>query len=81
MPQIGPQPRQRKARAPAMRIVFMGTPQFAVPTLQALIAAGHEVVAAYTQPPRPGGRRGGQPTPSPVQREAERLGIQVCHPV
>ena len=41
-----------------MRIVFMGTPDFAVPTLDALVAAGHEVVAAYTQPPRPGGRRG-----------------------
>jgi methionyl-tRNA formyltransferase len=64
-----------------MRIVFMGTPQFAVPTLQALVEAGHEVVAAYTQPPRPGGRRGGQPTPSPVQVEAGRLGIEVCHPV
>ena len=41
-----------------MRIVFMGTPDFAVPTLDALVAAGHEVVAVYTQPPRPGGRRG-----------------------
>jgi methionyl-tRNA formyltransferase len=64
-----------------MRIVFMGTPTFAVPTLRALVEAGHEVAAAYTQPPRPGGRRGGAPTPSPVQREAERLGIEVCHPV
>jgi methionyl-tRNA formyltransferase len=63
-----------------MRIVFMGTPQFAVPTLQALVDAGHDVAAAYTQPPRPGGRRGGAPTPSPVQREAERLGIAVRHP-
>lgn len=63
-----------------MRIVFMGTPQFAVPTLQVLVEAGHDVVAAYTQPPRPGGRRGGQPTPSPVHREAERLGIEVRHP-
>ena len=39
-----------------MRLVFMGTPVFAVPTLTALIAAGHEVVAVYSQPPRPAGR-------------------------
>jgi methionyl-tRNA formyltransferase len=38
-----------------MRIAFMGTPEFSVPTLDALLAAGHEVVAVYTQPPRPGG--------------------------
>ncbi len=64
-----------------MRVVFMGTPTFAVPALDALVEAGHEVVAAYTQPPRPGGRRGQQPVPSPVQRRAEALGIAVCHPV
>ena len=54
-----------------MRVIFMGTPDFAVPALVALVEAGHEVVAAYTQPPRPGGRRGKELTPSPVQREAE----------
>ncbi len=64
-----------------MRIVFMGTPEFAVPTLDALVAAGHEVVAAYTQPPRPGGRRGRELVPSPVQRRAEALGIAVHSPV
>ena len=64
-----------------MRIVFMGTPEFAVPTLDALVAAGHEVVAAYTQPPRPGGRRGRELVPSPVQRRAEALGIAVRSPV
>ena len=64
-----------------MRVIFMGTPDFAVPTLQALVAAGHEVVAAYSQPPRPGGRRGKELTPSPVQRAAEALGIPVRHPV
>ena len=64
-----------------MRIIFMGTPDFAVPTLRALVAAGHEVVAAYSQPPRPGGRRGKELTPSPVQRAAEELGIAVRHPV
>ncbi|PEQ13282.1 methionyl-tRNA formyltransferase [Novosphingobium sp. PC22D] len=63
-----------------MRIIFMGTPDFAVPALVALTEAGHEVVAAYTQPPRPGGRRGREPTPSPVQREAELRGIAVRHP-
>jgi methionyl-tRNA formyltransferase len=64
-----------------MRIIFMGTPQFAVPALVALVEAGHEVVTAYTQPPRPGGRRGRELTPSPVQREAEARGIAVRHPV
>ena len=64
-----------------MRIIFMGTPEFAVPALVALIEAGHEVVAAYTQPPRPGGRRGKELTPSPVQKEAELRGVEVRHPV
>ncbi len=62
-----------------MRIVFMGTPDFAVPSLDALVAAGHQVVAAYTQPPRPAGR-GKALTPSPVQRRAEELGIVVRTP-
>ena len=62
-----------------MRVVFMGTPTFAVPALLALVEAGHEVVAAYTQPPRPAGR-GKRRMPSPVQREAERLGIEVRSP-
>lgn len=64
-----------------MRIVFMGTPEFAVPALVALAEAGHEVVAVYSQPPRPAGRRGKELTPSPVHREAERRGIEVRHPV
>ena len=63
-----------------MRIVFMGTPDFAVPTLDALVAAGHEVIAVYTQPPRPAGR-GKVLQPSPVQRRAEELGIEVRTPV
>jgi methionyl-tRNA formyltransferase len=63
-----------------MRIVFMGTPDFAVPTLKALVAAGHEVVAVYTQPPRPGGRRGNLLTVTPVHRAAAELGIEVRHP-
>ncbi len=62
-----------------MRITFMGTPDFAVPTLRALHEAGHEIVAAYTQPPRPAGR-GKADRPSPVHRAAEALGIEVRHP-
>ncbi len=58
----------------------MGTPDFAVPALRALLAAGHEVAACYTQPPRPAGR-GKQLQSSPVQREAEAMGIAVRHPV
>ena len=63
-----------------MRIVFMGTPDFAVPALAALAEAGHTVVAAYSQPPRPAGR-GKKLQPSPVQREAEIRGIPVRCPV
>ena len=59
----------------------MGTPDFAVPALEALVAAGHDVLAAYTQPPRPGGRRGKELTPTPVHRKAEELGIAVRHPL
>lgn len=64
-----------------MRIIYMGTPEFAVPALEALVAAGHEVVAVYSQPPRPGGRRGRELTPSPVHKRALELGIEVRHPV
>ena len=63
-----------------MRIVFMGTPEFAVPVLDALVAAGHDVVAAYSQPPRRAGR-GKSLTPSPVQARAEALGITVKTPL
>ncbi|THD36860.1 MAG: methionyl-tRNA formyltransferase [Sphingomonas sp.] len=63
-----------------MRIVFMGTPDFAVPVLEALVAGGHDVVAAYSQPPRPGGRRGRELVASPVQARAEALGIGVRTP-
>ena len=63
-----------------MRIAFMGTPDFAVPTLDALLAAGHEIVAVYTQPPRPAGR-GKALLPSPVQQRAEAAGLEVRSPV
>jgi methionyl-tRNA formyltransferase len=64
-----------------LRIIFMGTPEFSVPTLNALCAAGHEIVCAYSQPPRPAGRRGLELTKSPVQRRAEEMGIEVRTPV
>ncbi|HSX56133.1 MAG TPA: methionyl-tRNA formyltransferase [Sphingomonas sp.] len=64
-----------------MRIIFMGTPEFAVPTLDALVEAGHDVVAAYSQPPRAGGRRGKALTPSPVHARAQALGIDVRTPL
>lgn len=63
-----------------MRLIFMGTPDFALPPLDALVAAGHSIAAVYTQPPRPAGR-GQAPRPSPVQRRAETLGLPVRHPV
>ncbi|WP_309660764.1 methionyl-tRNA formyltransferase [Sphingomonas sp.] len=62
-----------------MRIVFMGSPDFAVPSLDALVEAGHEVAAAYSQPPRPAGR-GKAPRPTAVQLRAEALDIEVRSP-
>ena len=62
-----------------MRIVFMGSPDFSVPVLDALIDAGHEVCAVYCQPPRPAGR-GKKDRPTPVQARAEALGLPVRHP-
>ncbi|CTQ50037.1 methionyl-tRNA formyltransferase [Jannaschia donghaensis] len=62
-----------------MRVIFMGTPEFSVPVLDALVEADHEVVAVYSQPPRPAGR-GKKDRPSPVQARAEALGLQVRTP-
>jgi len=62
-----------------LRVVFMGTPDFAVPTLSAIVGHGHEVVAAYTRAPAPAGR-GMALRPSPVQAAAERFGIPVAAP-
>ncbi len=62
-----------------MKVVFMGTPDFSVAPLQALVDAGHEIVCVYTQPPRPAGR-GKKDRPSPVQARAEALGLLVRHP-
>lgn len=63
-----------------MKVVFMGTPDFSVPVLDALVTAGHEIVAVYSQPPRPAGR-GKKLRPTPVQARAEELGLLVRHPV
>ncbi len=63
-----------------MRVIFMGTPGFAVSGLDALVAAGHEVVAVYTQPPRRAGR-GKSLTPSPVHDRAMALNIAVRYPL
>ncbi|HEU0099665.1 MAG TPA: methionyl-tRNA formyltransferase [Allosphingosinicella sp.] len=63
-----------------MRIAFMGTPGFAVPTLDALVAAGHEIAAVYSQPPRPAGR-GKALRPSPVEQRAQALGLEVRTPL
>lgn len=63
-----------------MRVIFMGTPDFAVPTLDALATAGHDIAAVYTQPPRKAGR-GKKLSPSPVHRRAQELGMNVQHPV
>ena len=62
------------------RLAFMGTPDFAVATLDALILAGHDIAAVYCQPPRQAGR-GHKLQPSPVQRRAEEAGLPVRYPV
>ena len=62
-----------------MRLAFMGTPDFAVPSLAELIASGHEIVAVYSQPPKPRGR-GQKLTPSPVHAFAETMGLPVFTP-
>jgi methionyl-tRNA formyltransferase len=64
-----------------LRLIFMGTPEFSVAILNTLVAAGHEIVAVYTQPPRAAGRRGLELTPSPVQKRAEALGLPLFSPI
>ena len=64
-----------------LRVIFMGTPEFAAATLKAVAEAGHHIVAVYTQPPRPAGRRGLELTKSPVHQLAETLGIEVRTPL
>ncbi|NOD99409.1 methionyl-tRNA formyltransferase [Ruegeria sp. HKCCD6228] len=62
-----------------MRVVFMGTPDFSMPVLDALVEAGHEIAAVYCQPPRPAGR-GKKDRPTPVHARAQALGLDVRHP-
>ena len=62
-----------------MRIVFMGSPDFAVPSLDALVEAGHEMICVYSQPPRPAGRGKGE-RKTAVHERAEELGIEVRTP-
>jgi len=62
-----------------LRLIFMGTPDFAVPTLVEVVGRGHEVVAVYTRAAKPAGR-GMDPKPTPVEREARRLGLAVITP-
>jgi methionyl-tRNA formyltransferase len=64
----------------SLRLIFMGTPDFAVPTLEKIVACDHKVAAVYTRAPQPAGRRGLELTPSPVEREARRLDIPVFTP-
>lgn len=63
-----------------MRVIFMGSPDFSVPVLEALVEAGHEIAAVYCQPPRPAGR-GKKDRPTAVHAKAEELGLLVRHPV
>jgi methionyl-tRNA formyltransferase len=63
----------------ALRLVFMGTPEFAVPTLDAIAGAGHQLTAVYTQPPRPAGR-GMAEQASPIAQQAQRLGLPIFTP-
>ena len=63
-----------------LRIIFMGTPEFSVPSLIELVGQGHEIIACYTQPPRPAGRRGLELKKSPVHEKADQLGIPVYTP-
>ena len=62
-----------------MRVVFMGTPEFSVPVLEALVDAGHDIAAVYCQPPRPAGR-GKKERPTPVHQKANEMGLNVRHP-
>ncbi|WP_314949202.1 methionyl-tRNA formyltransferase [Bradyrhizobium cosmicum] len=63
-----------------LRLIFMGTPDFSVPTLLELVAHGHEIVAVYTRAPKPGGRRGLQLQPTPVEEAARKLGVPMLTP-
>src|SRR5262245_32967707 len=63
-----------------LRLIFMGTPDFAVPTLDAIVRAGHRVVVVYTRAAKPSGRRGLELQPTPVERQARHFGLPVLTP-
>jgi methionyl-tRNA formyltransferase len=63
-----------------LRLIFMGTPDFAVPTLAEIVGRGHDVAAVYTRAPKPAGRRGLELQPTPVEREARRFKLDVLTP-
>ena len=63
-----------------MRVIFMGTPDFALAPLAEIFGRGHEIVAVYSRAPKPAGRRGLELTPSPVHAAAERYGLKVLTP-
>src|SRR6476661_8299955 len=63
-----------------LRLIFMGTPDFSVPTLLELVSHGHQIAAVYTRAPKPGGRRGLQLQPTPVEEAARKLGVPVLTP-
>ena len=72
--------RYRRWYRPIMRVVFLGAPEFAVPTLREIIANGYTVPAVYTRAPKPGGRRGLEIVRTPVHKEADLLGVPVFTP-
>src|SRR5579862_619519 len=63
-----------------MRVVFMGTPQFSVPTFESIVAAGHEVAAVYSRAPAPAGRRNLQVEQTPIHAAAQSRGLRVLTP-
>ena len=64
----------------SLRLIFMGTPDFALPALTELVARGYDIAAVYTRAPKPAGRRGLDLQPTPVEREARRLTLPVLTP-
>ena len=76
---LAPQDDGLRADNMPLRLIFMGTPDFAVPTLVELAARGHEIVAVYTRAAKPAGRRGLERVASPVEREAKKLGVPVAN--
>jgi methionyl-tRNA formyltransferase len=64
----------------SLRLIFMGTPDFALPALTELVGRGYDIAAVYTRAPKPAGRRGLELQPSPVELAARRFGLPVLTP-